>query len=151
MTPTETAWFYHQSAVIPMVADDTGVRVVLVTSRRRKRWIVPKGVVEHNLSTPASAVREAYAEAGVRGVAYPTPIGAYHYHKWDGECTVSVYVMRVTEVLQEWAESKSRERILVSVEEAKRLVDRPQLCKLLDRVPEFAARPIGGRPKAVRV
>ena len=40
------------------------VEVLLITSVKRKRWIIPKGYVEFNLSPFESAKKEAFEEAG---------------------------------------------------------------------------------------
>ena len=41
--------------------------MLLVTSRRSKRWIIPKGRPIKGLKPAQAAAREAYAEADVRG------------------------------------------------------------------------------------
>ena len=43
-----------------------GNEVLLVTSRRRGRWIVPKGWPMEGKSFPETALEEAWEEAGVR-------------------------------------------------------------------------------------
>ena len=61
--------WYRQSAVIPYRLTqqiETGppsVEVLLITSRKRKRWVIPKGIVEPKLSPLESALKEAYEEA----------------------------------------------------------------------------------------
>lgn len=56
-----------------------GVReVLLVTSRGTKRWIVPKGWPHRGADGPASALAEAWEEAGVKeATAEPRPVGRY--------------------------------------------------------------------------
>lgn len=49
--------------------------VLLVTSRRRGRWTVPKGWKVNHRSASQSAETEAFEEAGVIGHAIPEPIG----------------------------------------------------------------------------
>ena len=55
--------WYRQSAVIPYrLTDRTGtdfsaVEILLITSRKRKRWVIPKGIVEPYLSPLESATR----------------------------------------------------------------------------------------------
>ena len=62
------AWMYRQSAVIPYRKRPNGLEVLLVTSRKGTRWVLPKGVVEPGMTPAASAAREALEEAGIRGV-----------------------------------------------------------------------------------
>jgi phosphohistidine phosphatase len=70
------AWMYRQSAVIPYRRGPSGLEVLLVTSRKGTRWVLPKGVVEPDLSPAASAAKEALEEAGVRGPIDDEPLGA---------------------------------------------------------------------------
>lgn len=67
-----------QSAAIPYrVESDGGVSVLLVTSRTRRRRILPKGKIARGLMASSSAEREAYREAGVTGRIASEPIGRY--------------------------------------------------------------------------
>ena len=128
--------YYTQSAVIPYRQRREGLEVLMITSRKRKRWVVPKGVKEPDLSPQDSAAKEALEEAGIQGFVSATPIGSYAYQKWGGTCTVEVFAMHVQEVLEEWEES-FREREWVTVEEATRRVKEPELKRLLKRLPDF--------------
>ena len=107
---TRPRWFYVQSAVVPYRVASGSVEVLLITTRGGRRWTVPKGVVEPRMTAAASAAKEAYEEAGVRGDVDAPPLGVYEYEKWGGTCTVEVYAMRVTEVLDAWPESHRRRR-----------------------------------------
>lgn len=127
-------FFYRQSGAIPYRVRDGGLEILVITSRSRRRWIIPKGVVEPELSPADSAAQEAYEEAGVRG-RVGAAIGAYQVEKWNGVCTVTVFPMEVTEVLDAWPEAAVRERRWVDLEEACRLVKRPDLEALLRRLP----------------
>ena len=49
--------------------------VLLVTTLRTRRWILPKGWPHPGLSLPESAAREALEEAGVTGRIEATPLG----------------------------------------------------------------------------
>lgn len=113
------AYYYTQSAVIPYRLRDGKPEILLITTRKRRHNIVPKGIVEPGLTAPDSAAKEALEEAGVEGEVAGTPLGSYRYEKWGGTCTVTVYPMRVTRVLPEdqWEES-DRGREWVSPEAA---------------------------------
>ena len=54
---------------------------MLITSRRRGRWILPKGWPMSGLSLAGAAAREAEEEAGVAGEILAEPIGSYDYKK----------------------------------------------------------------------
>ncbi len=107
-------YYYTQSAVVPYRVRDGMIEILLITSRRRKRWIVPKGIVEPDLSPSESAVREAWEEAGIEGEVATEPLGMYTYTKWGDVCTVTVYPMRVEVELASWPE-EFRDREWVSV------------------------------------
>ena len=122
--------FYIQSAVLPYRILENDVEFLLVTSRGKQRWVLPKGVVEPELSAVDSATKEAWEEAGVEGIVSPSALGSYTYEKWGGLCTVQVFPMLVKEVLDSWPES-TRERRWFEPEEAARRVDEPQLKELM--------------------
>jgi phosphohistidine phosphatase len=123
-------YFYIQSAVLPYRILENHVEFLLVTSRGRQRWVLPKGVVEPELSAVDSATKEAWEEAGVEGIVSPSALGSYTYEKWGGLCNVQVFPMLVKTVSDSWPES-TRERRWFEPEEAARRVDEPQLKELM--------------------
>ena len=73
---------YRQSGVIPYRLGSGDVEVLLITSLQKKRWIIPKGIIEYGYSHQESAENEAYEEAGIEGQIDPSPIGEYRLQKW---------------------------------------------------------------------
>ena len=140
------SWFYSQSGAIPYRMQDDKLQVLLITTRGRKRWIVPKGVIEQNLSANDSAAQEAYEEAGVKGQVGHREMGEYQYQKWGGTCTVKVFPLEVEEVLDVWPESRVRQRKWVEVEEAIAMVDVPTLQDMIRMLPERIESEIYARP-----
>lgn len=133
MTGTVPEWMYRQSAVIPVrEGGDAGPDVLLITSRKKKRWVLPKGVVDPGMTPAASAVKEAWEEAGIEGTVGETPLGTYRYAKWGGTCTVEVFVMTGVTEAEDWPEAAFRDREWVSVDEARRRVDEDGLKAILD-------------------
>lgn len=126
-------WMYRQSAVIPYRRGPNGLEVLLVTSHKGKRWVLPKGVVEPDLTPAVSAEKEAMEEAGVRGVIGAEPLGTYQYRKWGGTCTVQVFAMEVEEEEADWAEASARKRAWLSFDDARRRVDEAGLKQIFDR------------------
>ena len=120
-------WFYVQSGVIPYRIREGRIEVMLITTMRRKRWIIPKGIVEPGLTPEVSAAYEAEEEAGVRGEVSAQPLGSYQREKWGGTCTIQVFTLKVTEVLETWPECTARERRWLSPEEAVKWIDAPDL------------------------
>ena len=53
------------------------IEFLLITSRDTKRWILPKGWPENNMTPGQSAANEAFEEAGVKGKSDERPIGVY--------------------------------------------------------------------------
>lgn len=129
-------WYYRQSAVVPYRSGKNGLEVLIITSRKRKRWILPKGIVEPNMTAYASAAKEALEEAGVVGHVGTRPIAEYRYAKWDGTCTVEVFPLKVRKELNSWLEISFRRRRWVPVKKAIELVDQPELKAILRRFPK---------------
>lgn len=85
-------------------------RVCLITSRNGKRWVIPKGWIEPGQTAGETALQEAYEEAGLVGALEREPIGSYIYEKEGRTYHVTVFVMKVTSVAQDWPERTFRER-----------------------------------------
>ncbi|WP_121068002.1 NUDIX hydrolase [Chachezhania antarctica] len=131
------AYYYRQSAVIPYCTGPDGPQILLISSSSGDHWLVPKGIHEPGLGAEASAAIEAQEEAGVVGDAGAEPLGSYLLDKWGGTCTVAVYPLEVTEMLEppEW-EEHHRERRWVPAEEAAEMLAVPDLRAIVAR---FAA------------
>lgn len=132
--------FYTQSAVLPYRILDGRVEILLVSSRRKKRWVLPKGVVEPGLSAVDSAVKEAWEEAGLEGLAASHTVGTYRYEKWGGVCTVQVFPLQVERLSESWPES-TRDRRWFAPQEAARRVQEPELKRLMTRFAESLLGP----------
>jgi len=133
-------WMYNQSGVIPFRLNGDDIEILLITSRSKKNWIIPKGIIDPGLTPRESAVREAYEEAGVRGRIFPEKIGEYEFGKWNGTCRVQVFPFEVTEELETWPESCFRERKWLGIEKAAKTVKRKALKTMIERVGEIAGK-----------
>jgi phosphohistidine phosphatase len=142
-TGLKPASWYRQSGVVALRLRDGKPQVLLVTSARGKRWVIPKGIVEEGHTPAASAAKEAWEEAGIRGAVSRRRIGRYVYEKWGGFCTVGVYLMRVTGVAREWPEAHVRRRRWFAPARAAALLDEPVLREIL-LAAATAARARGG-------
>lgn len=117
--------------------DDASVKVLLVTSRETKRWIIPKGWPIKGLKPSEAAAREAYEEAGVRGRIAGRAFGHYVYKKRLEDrgttvpCQVEVFPLLVKRQSKDWPESKQRTARWFSAAEAAVLVDNDQLHSLI--------------------
>lgn len=120
-----------QSAAIPFRRTSTGgVEVLLITSRRRRKWVFPHGNIKPGFLPEASAAREALEEAGVIGKISRSPIGIYHRTSSRGDRTsdtpVLVFALEVTSEIPVWLEMGERDRKWMSLELALKTVDREQ-------------------------
>lgn len=112
------------------------VQVLLVTSRRTGRWILPKGWPINHKTPSESAAQEAWEEAGVVGSADPRPLGLFSYTKFfDGDpdlpCVAMVYAVRVISLEHDFPEAGQRKREWVSRKKAAALVGEPELARIL--------------------
>jgi 8-oxo-dGTP pyrophosphatase MutT (NUDIX family) len=128
---------YPQSGVIAYRKKKKGYRVLLVTSRRRKRWVIPKGLIEAGMTASESAAKEAWEEAGIVGEVSGRPMGEYTYKKWGGVCHVQVFLFQVTDTLERWPEGEIRDRAWYSIEGAARRVDEPALKEMILALPDY--------------
>jgi len=138
-----------QIAALPYRRDADGVvRVLLITSRDTKRWVVPKGNPIRGLTSHLAAEREAFEEAGITGTASPVALGRFRYVKRRRNgavitLTVAVFPMEFAEQMQDWPEKGQRECRWFSVAEAADAVDEPDLRALI-----LGFQPLGGQPVA---
>jgi len=128
-------YFCRQSGVIPYRERKGELEILLITSRNKRRWIIPKGIVEHDFSARNSAAKEALEEAGVKGNVQSKPLGVYRHRKWGRTCTVKVYPMLVTRIYKVWEEA-DRDREWVSLEKALKLVRNGELKRVMKKLPE---------------
>jgi len=100
----------EKAAVIPYRIRKARLEVALVTTSNGKRWSVPKGSIDDGEHPRDAAIREAEEEAGLKGLVARKPLGRYEHVNDRGRCSVAVYVMRVTKVLEHWLEDDVRRR-----------------------------------------
>lgn len=106
-----TSNIIRQAAALPV----RNGRICLVTSSNGKRWVIPKGLIEPGQTAGETALQEAWEEAGLVGALQGEPIGSYLYEKWSGKYHVTVFLMNVTEIAQEWPERETRQRSWLSL------------------------------------
>lgn len=114
--------------------------VLLVTSRRSGRWMIPKGWPMPGKSLADSAAQEAFEEAGIKGRIDATPIGSFRHvkqHLLFGTIEVDIFVhpLAVERELGNWPEKGERNRKWFAIDEAAERVQSYEL-KLL--IVEFA-------------
>ena len=109
----------YQVGVFPVTEDG---RVVLVTTRKSDYWIFPKGRTEKGRSDRAVARDEAHEEAGLTGSM------KQDYHEFKvfsrGAKTLRLFPMKVKHISKRYPESKERKRVIVSFDEAEKLLQK---------------------------
>jgi len=127
-----------QSAVVPYRLNENEMEVLLVTSIKKKKWILPKGYVEYSLTPFESAKKEAFEEAGITGSNETEEIGEFINGKNNNKKLVRVYLMKVIEQMDDYPEKNLRKRKWFSLDEAIKTVDnegiKSILIKLKDRI-----------------
>ncbi|MEL7131922.1 MAG: NUDIX hydrolase [Pseudomonadota bacterium] len=118
------------------------VQVLVVTSRRTRRWIIPKGWPMDGLTPGDSAAQEAWEEAGVVGRADQRPLGMFSYNKDMGDdalpVAAMVYAVKVKSLASDFPEVSERTRKWVGRKKAAQMVDSPELARILrDFDPRF--------------
>ncbi len=130
-----------QYAALPYRVDgEGGLEILLVTSRRSRRWIIPKGWPVKGLRPCDAAAKEAFEEAGVVGTIDDAELGRFSYLKLlekahrTVECEVVVFPLHVERQLASWPEAAQRESRWVSANEAATTVSDSGVGPLIHRV-----------------
>lgn len=115
-------YWYRQSAAAPVRIVDGRIQVMLVTTLHAGRWILPKGIVEPDMTPAEAAAQEAWEEAGVRGAMDGRSLGTYHISKWGGQCAVEVFRMTTVKEFDPWPEAVRRKRKWFGLDDALRVI-----------------------------
>lgn len=132
VTPKKQIHF-DQSGVIPYRRRNGRLEILLVTSIKKKNWIVPKGFIEYHLSPFQSAKKEAFEEAGVRGSNSTRILGSYTVKKKGSELQTKIYSMKVNRVFKDYPEKNLRKRKWFSINDAAKKVENDELAKIIRR------------------
>jgi uncharacterized protein len=126
-----------QYGVLPYrLAADGSVEILLITSRERGRWVIPRGNPIPFFLNHESAAREAFEEAGVEGGIATASLGTYRYGKRrrsgaEAAAIVTVYALLVTREAPSWPEDRERVRQWFSREAATDAVEEEGLKALI--------------------
>lgn len=122
-----------QYGTIPFVREDGKIKVVMITSASGY-WIFPKGQYEEDEGKAGTAAMESMEEAGVEGRilknnAYRTKV----FIKSGEEVHLTLYAMKVDVIHDQWEEDHRRERKVLNLKEAKKLISSDELLKCLKK------------------
>ena len=112
------------------------IQVLLVTSRRTGRWVIPKGWPMDGLTPTEAAAQEAWEEAGAKGRVTDDCLGVFTYTKAledndDLPCAVAVFPMKVKKTASTWPEVENRRRKWFSLKKAAARINEPDLQRIL--------------------
>jgi ADP-ribose pyrophosphatase YjhB (NUDIX family) len=108
------------------------MHILLIESASGEEYIFPKGGWQTGETAKQAAARETFEEAGLMGTIIGN-LGSVSFASRKGNpCTLYGFCMRVQRQANEYDE-KHRVRRWVTVDEALKLVQRPEMRTLLDR------------------
>ena len=122
---------FTQSAIIPYRFTKQGLEILLITSIRKKKWIVPKGFIEFNLTAFESAKKEAFEEAGVIGTNETVELGSFTLKKYGGLTKILVYSMEVEKIKDDYPEKNLRKRKWFTSDEASDAISLPEVGNMI--------------------
>uniref|UniRef100_A0A0D9XSN9 Nudix hydrolase domain-containing protein n=2 Tax=Leersia perrieri TaxID=77586 RepID=A0A0D9XSN9_9ORYZ len=120
------------------------LQVLMISTPKRRDLIFPKGGWEDDESIEEAACREAFEEAGVKGVISGTPLGEWIFKSkskqnscgLEGACKGFMFALQATELLESWPEQTTHGRKWVPVEEAYGLCRYDWIREALDKLKE---------------
>ena len=129
---------FHQIGALCFRLTDNRLKILLITSRRSKRWIIPKGWKIDKMSSRKSVALEAWEESGVQGKVLERPAGTYYYRKRSNgdhflTCAVKVYALRVEATKKKFPERGQRKLKWVDSVKAVDIVSEPELKALIKK------------------
>ena len=114
---------HKQYGVLPYYKQSGKIKIILITSRNSKQWIVPKGNLMSHKNKRETALQEAYEEAGLIGLLDKNLKFHISIINHGIKTDLTLYPMRVNKPLvKKWPESHQRKRIEVSFDQAQSLV-----------------------------
>ncbi|KAM0841986.1 hypothetical protein ACQ4PT_058648 [Festuca glaucescens] len=86
------------------------LQVLMISTPKRRDLIFPKGGWEDDESVEEAACREAFEEAGVKGIINGAPLGEWIFKSkskqsscgQEGACKGFMFALQVTELLESW-------------------------------------------------
>ena len=104
-----------QAAALCFRIEQGQPEVLLTTTRRARRWSIPKGWLIGGLTAAQTAAQEAWEEAGVVGHCNADRLGQFCYLKHRTErdsalCLVDVFPLQVQSLVSDFPEKGERKR-----------------------------------------
>ena len=129
---------FKQFAALPYRMRDTALEFLLITTRKKRRWSVPKGWPMKRSAPHQTAAIEAYEEAGVYGRIGKLQIGQFKKRQFKKKrpvlCDVQIFPLEVKGQQGNWPEKNERTRIWVAAREAAKLAKKAGLRRAIKTV-----------------
>ena len=120
-----------QAAAIPYRMKKGSPEFCLITSIGKGNWGFPKGLIDPGETPVETALKESDEEAGLGGEIIGKPLGRFVYEKWGSSLEVTVFLMKVSKVADEWEEMQLRKRTWCNEEKALERLHRQEYQELL--------------------
>ena len=121
----------NKSGVIPYRKTKDNIEVLLITSVKKKKWVIPKGYIAFNLTPFESAKKEAYEEAGIIGSNETFELGDYIASKSPGDHAIKIFSLEVVEILEKYPEVEVRKRKWFPLKEAAEKISVPEVAEMI--------------------
>jgi 8-oxo-dGTP pyrophosphatase MutT (NUDIX family) len=113
---------------------------LLITTRKKRIWSIPKGWPMKGRKAPDAAAIEAFEEAGVIGKIGWRRLGSFRHRKRVGsrkkECAIEIFPLAVRRELAEWPEKHERKRRWFSGKQAAQRVKAKGLRRAINDIAE---------------
>lgn len=125
-----------QVAALPFRIEDMELSILLITTRGKRRWSVPKGWPMPRKRPHRTAAVEAYEEAGLRGKISRRAVGQFKHRKRKGKrkitCEVQLFPLEVRKQHTRWPERGQRKVIWLPAAKAARRIRQAKLRELIE-------------------
>ena len=134
---TQAAGPVQQVAILPFKYTKKGIKVLLVTSRERKRWIAPKGWPMKNKTFAKAALIEAWEEAGLSKTrGEPVFLTKFPSVKRrtkgpDLSTEIILFAVEAKKTKKRYPEAKERKREWLRPKKAAKICGEPALVPIL--------------------
>ncbi|XP_054789992.1 nudix hydrolase 18, mitochondrial-like isoform X1 [Prosopis cineraria] len=117
-------------------SEEFGLEVLVISSQKGNGMLFPKGGWELDESKKEAALRETIEEAGVRGIVEQGKLGKWSFKSKTHDSFYEGYMfpLLVQEQLEFWPEQNVRDRIWMSVAEAREVCRHWWMKDALDRL-----------------
>lgn len=125
-----------QVAIIPFRKHHGILEILMISTRKEKKWTVPKKFYSGHYNLQIAAAITASHEAGLKGRLSTSTIGTYIYLKKDIPCRVHVFIMEVNKLKKKWPQSDRKRHWIPLLKATNQIKEKP-LSRLLKNLPNF--------------